>query len=86
MHVYVCVCTYVRKYVRTCACLYSDMSLATVDCYFSFAESCPQENDTFAGDYLLQSFQRLAMILANNTECVDGCVRDNFGKVLTHVC
>ena len=62
------------KCVYLCARIYAS-------CFnFTGPYGCPQENDTFAGDYLLQSFQRLAMILANKSEGNDSYQHSNFGK------
>ena len=87
------VCTvFVRTYVCMYVCMYSMYVFAwmyMVVYVYSLPQPawfcCPQANDTFAGDYLLQSFQRLAMILANKSEGVESYQRDNFGGD-SHTC
>ena len=44
---------------------------------------CSQANDTFAGDHLLESFQRLAMILANTSSGIESYRRGTFGEAFT---
>ena len=56
----------------------------TVAVFSSTAPSCfSQANDTFAGDHLLQSFQRLAMILAYTSNGIESYQRSTFGEAFT---
>ena len=58
----------------------------TVAVFSSTAPSCfSQANDTFAGDHLLQSFQRLAMILANTSNGIESYQRSTFGEAFTDI-
>ena len=76
-----------NSYVRTYVCkhpAYFCSLRSTVAGFSSTSPSCcSQANDTFAGDHLMESFQRLAMILANTSSGIESYQRGTFGEAFT---
>ena len=73
---------YIRKY--TAYSTFVACCSTYVAVFSSTAPSCfSQADDTFAGDHLLQSFQRLAMILASKTNGIESYRWDTFGEAFT---